>query len=68
MYQRWFNMHKGTHLRLLTKDAIVINTSHEGKELGKWVTKYAPLEYKLKYLPFDTFLELMSSLKMLIDC
>ena len=61
-------MHKGAHLRLTTKESVVINTCHEGKELGNWVTQYAPTEFKLTYLPFSIFLEVMEDMKLLIKC
>jgi hypothetical protein len=67
-YKRWLNIHKGTHLRLIEKDSVVIQTDHEGKELGLWVTKYAPKEYQLRYMPFDLFLEEMGRLKVMILC
>jgi hypothetical protein len=61
-------MHKGTNIRLVTRESKIIYTDHEAKELGLWITKHAPPQYKLKFLPFDLFLEVMDSLKILIIC
>lgn len=67
-YKRWFNMHKGTHLRLTENDSKIINTDHEGKELGLWVTKFAPKEFTLKYLPFELFVDVLSKLNLIVHC
>lgn len=46
-------MHSGTILDLKQPNSTTITTNHEGKELGKWITKYAPLNYEVKCLSFE---------------
>lgn len=40
--KRWCNMHKGTNFSMIQPDSKVIATTHEGVELGQWISKYAP--------------------------
>lgn len=58
--KRWFNMHKGTRLELMKHDSVSIKTDHHGVELVKWITKHAPKEYELSYLPIETILKCLA--------
>jgi hypothetical protein len=58
-------MHKGTRLELMKHDSVSIKTDHLGVELVKWITKYAPKEYELSYLPTVTTLKCLAKQDLL---
>jgi hypothetical protein len=63
--KRWCNTHKGTNFSMIQPDSKVIATTHEGVELGQWISKYAPKEYKLKYLDIKQMLTVLAKNKLL---
>lgn len=62
--RRWFNMHKGTTAPLIQADSVRIVTTHEGVELGQWISTYAPKEYKLQHLSIDQLLDALVPYKL----
>lgn len=58
-------MHKGTRLELIKHDSVNIKTDHLGVELVKWITKYAPTDYELSYLPIETILKCLAKQQLL---
>jgi hypothetical protein len=52
-YKRWLNMYRGTRLELIKPNSAKIATDHSEAELAKWITKYSPKEYQLKYLSIE---------------
>lgn len=56
---------KGTRIGLIKHDSVKIATDHLGVELAKWITKYAPKEFNLKYLPFEKVKKCLMKLKLL---
>lgn len=57
-------MHKGTTAPLIQADSVSIVTNHEGLELGQWISKHTPKEYKLKELSLQQLLDALMPYKL----